>query len=472
MVRMKSKEKKEKGDAREMKLEEENVKDVSIFWRAEGEKVKLLANLDLDEVLQGYVEGAKKRKRNSDSTIKKRKKRSKGGKVTMQQLSMNNDENKEKERKVKVTSLPVPALEKVFSYLDWNDLGRAMLVCRRWYEVGGHPSLWNEFHLQLSLSGQGLKGFAKIRRLAWVKSVQIRLSGKGFENHATSELQTVIHHWTRLEEVFLFAKEDIDDTDFDFFEELDILESYCMQLVRADSNMLIRIGANYKFDGIDGKNYLYFISSCDSATNTFIKKTLVGKGKSCVSLHGLAGITLSYEVLKTICTTFKQNTLIFNTNLMIDQNIDPINLKDLLKHHVTYMNWEINEEDLENQGMAPINAILDVLGSKDPGVFHSLTLPKDLLLKSHWVQRLGGRVKVEGLDGDNPFLTTVHTKSGLEILDIEVGEDEDESEDEEESEDEDEDEDNFENVYDHEGEEGDQKEDVYEEEDITDEDKN
>ena len=110
--------------------------------------------------------------------------------------------------------------------------------------------------------------------------------------------------------------------------------------------------------------------------------------------------------------------------------------------------------------MAPINAILDVLGSKDPGVFHSLTLPKDLLLKSHWVQRLGGRVKVEGLDGDNPFLTTVHTKSGLEILDIEVGEDEDESEDEEESEDEDE------------GEEGDQKEDVYEEEDITDEDKN
>ena len=120
---MKSKEKKEKGDAREMKLEEENVKDVSIFWRAKGEKVKLLANLDLDEVLQGYVEGAKKRKRNSDSTIKKRKKRSKGGKVTMQQLSMNNDENKEKERKV--TSLPVPALEKVFSYLDWNDLGRA-----------------------------------------------------------------------------------------------------------------------------------------------------------------------------------------------------------------------------------------------------------------------------------------------------------------------------------------------------------
>ena len=28
-------------------------------------------------------------------------------------------------------SLPVLALEKVFSYLDWKDLGRAMLVCKK-----------------------------------------------------------------------------------------------------------------------------------------------------------------------------------------------------------------------------------------------------------------------------------------------------------------------------------------------------
>ena len=33
--------------------------------------------------------------------------------------------------------LPLPALEKVFSYLNWKELGRAMLVCQRWSEVGG-----------------------------------------------------------------------------------------------------------------------------------------------------------------------------------------------------------------------------------------------------------------------------------------------------------------------------------------------
>ena len=63
-----------------------------------------------------------------------------------------------------------------------------------------------------------------------------------------------------------------------------------------------------------------------------------------------------------------------------------------------------------------------------------------------------------------PFITTVHTKYGLKILDIEGSEDEDESEDKEESEDEDEEEDGFENMDDHEGKEGDQKEDIYEEE--------
>ena len=40
--------------------------------------------------------------------------------------------------KVKVTNLPVSVLENVFSNLNWKDLGTAMMVCRRWRNVGEH----------------------------------------------------------------------------------------------------------------------------------------------------------------------------------------------------------------------------------------------------------------------------------------------------------------------------------------------
>ena len=200
--------------------------------------------------------------------------------------------------------------------------------------------------------------------------------------------------------MFVFVKEVIGN--FDLLEEFDILKECCMELVRAKNKSLVRIGAKYKIIGIDGTGISswYFVSSCDSATNTFIKKTLVGKGQHSVSLYGLTGINLSYEVVETIIANIN---LDFNTNLVIDQNIDSTNLKDLLKHQVTYMNLEMNEEDQENQEVAPINAILDLLGSKDRGLFESFILPKELLLKSHWLERLGGRVKVEAFDGDYPF---------------------------------------------------------------------
>ena len=65
-----------------------------------------------------------------------------GAKVTIQQVAMKSNEKKVEERKVKVSSVPVHVLEKIISYLDWRDLGKAMLVCHRWKEFGGHPSLW------------------------------------------------------------------------------------------------------------------------------------------------------------------------------------------------------------------------------------------------------------------------------------------------------------------------------------------
>ena len=60
------------------------------------------------------------------------------------------EKDKMKNRKVKVEHLPVSVLEKIFSFLDWNDKGRALLVCQRWKTVGGNPFLWSEFPLHLA----------------------------------------------------------------------------------------------------------------------------------------------------------------------------------------------------------------------------------------------------------------------------------------------------------------------------------
>ena len=99
---------------------------------------------------------------------------------------MTNHERKKIERKVKVESLPGNVLEHIFSFLDWVDLGRAMLVCQRWSEAGGHPSLWSNFPLHLS--GQRMKDYAKIQRLAWVKSLTITL----FEQQRSEECAAFI----------------------------------------------------------------------------------------------------------------------------------------------------------------------------------------------------------------------------------------------------------------------------------------
>ena len=103
-------------------------------------------NQDLDEVWQGCVEGAKKRRAKGSEkpeSIKRRGRSSNiGAKATIQQVAMKSNENEVEERKVKVSILPVHVLEKIISYLDWRNLGKAMLVCHRWKETGGHPSLW------------------------------------------------------------------------------------------------------------------------------------------------------------------------------------------------------------------------------------------------------------------------------------------------------------------------------------------
>ena len=108
-----------------------------------------------DGLLGGFekgMEGAKKRKRRREC-FEKIDKRKRNGKVGKQDLSFQEKQKarvkqqiEEKNGKVKVTRkkkdqkdklgsdcfLPVLVLEKVFSYLDWKELGRAMLVCQSW----------------------------------------------------------------------------------------------------------------------------------------------------------------------------------------------------------------------------------------------------------------------------------------------------------------------------------------------------
>ena len=52
-----------------------------------------------------------------------------------------------------------------------------MLVCKMWFEVGGHPSLWAQFPLKLSGNLRNLKRYSKIRRLGWVNSLDLRMIG-------------------------------------------------------------------------------------------------------------------------------------------------------------------------------------------------------------------------------------------------------------------------------------------------------
>ena len=342
--------------------------------------------------------------------------------------------DKKKERKVKVRTMPLLVLEKVFSYLDWKDLGRAMLVCRRWSDVGGHPSLWTGFHLKLahhklprfaSSTSSSLYSFSNIRRLAWVKSSTIDLTpGKQLEN-----CDDIVHYLTRMEEMHVLTNKS---------KALSPYEDFYPKCLGADNNKLVRIG----FESRGGEEYQYFVTSCDAATTSFIKKTLIPVPvffTPVVTIRGRPGVNLSYETLEAICST--TTYLYVATSFMIGQNIDIPKLTKLLKDNVFGMYWTMHADDYQKQDAGPINAILDLLASKNHGLLRILHLPKELLLKSHWAERLG-RQKVEAYD-DALGIPIVHTKYGLKILDEDEGEDDydDEGEDDEEEEEEEEEDD-------------------------------
>ena len=179
-----------------------------------------------------------------------------------------------------------------------------------------------------------------------------------------------------------------------------------------------------------------------------------GSQGSTISIYGLPGLHLTHEILETVSTSKGKNVLFeSNTNLMIDQAMVLRKLTCLLKNHIDHFYWFgslMSSEDPEKQEIAPLNAILDLLDSNSNGAFETFEIPKSLLLKSNWVQRLGGRAEMKASSWD--VLKIAHTETGLEW----------ERDDEEESEDggeEDQDEDGEEEDHDEDGEEGDQDED-------------
>ena len=371
-----------------------------------------------------------------------------------------------------MSSLPFHVLEKIISYLDWRDLGKAMLVCHRWKETGGHPSLWKNFPLQLS--GRGWESYAKIRRLAWVKSLTITLVKEGLEESADF-VQPVIKHFTRTEELFVNCNGEA----LTYDHELNFLA-----LLWDGTNKLVRIGISAKDVGVANliNDHWYFVPSWDPETMAFIKKTLVTGGKEAEESVSILGSSwgkfcLSYEILEHICTFFDEPIQFFRTDIMVDQNFDLSKLQNLLKNHVIRMQWNLDLDDVEDQDVAPLNAILDQLHGRDNGqscdmetgedhgVFLQLSLPKQLLLKSNWVERLGGKEKVDEF-GSDYFLTNVYHnhKSGLRMFyktetSEEISEDEEDNEEEEVDIDEEEDEEDDEEEEEEEEEDSDEEED-------------
>ena len=94
-------------------------------------------------------------------------------------------------------------------------------------------------------------------------------------------------------------------------------------------------------------------------------------------------------------------------------------------------------EDVKNQDLAPLNAILDQLSSKEHhGVFEAFMAPQKLLLESKWADRfepepveLGGH-NLREFDLEYPGI--VRTDTGLQLTAL-LGMDQSDSEEEEDS---------------------------------------
>ena len=386
------------GDVREVRLRKitsggDLIKEVRVSRRGKG------ANKDSRKEKIMRVEEKRKR----SSTREEEDVGLPAKKAAAMKVKVNQRKKSKKEKWSCEWNLPYLALEKVFSYLDWKDLERAMLVCRRWHEVGGHPSLWARFPLQLSC--QRLNSVPNIYRLGWINSLTISLSGE--TESLVSLIQAAIESLPRLEELFIFYH----FYDFFFFNDP---KAFILNTLKADNNKLVRVGTSLSYFNSSEPDYLYYVSNCDAGANTFLKKTHLEKDKNNrVSIYGVPGLHLTNEILETVCT-ISSKPVDLATNLIIDQKMDLRKLANA----VDFLDLDMLPEDWEEQEVTPLNAILDLQDGNDNGVFGALAVPKNLLLKSKWVERLGGRAKLETSIGN--VIYTVHTRTGLQIVDPKV----------------------------------------------------
>ena len=400
-------------------------------WNLEEEELE--QNEDFLRVIERGVENGRKRRRcreryeKGESERMRKRKTIEEDCVGFQVCQEEAIKKQTKGRKVKVARrkkaqkdhcsvewslLPWIPLEKVFSCLDWKDLGTAMLVCKRWQEVGGQPSLWTQFPLQLT--GKRLKSFRPIWRLGWVKSLEISLSIASVES-LSNVVQAAIDNFPRMKELFISCENCNDELE----------PSSVIELLEADNNKLERIGTRFlrnKLTSLAHYQYFYYLTSCDADSVTFVKKTpkVHYEELISISIFGLPGVCLTNEILETAFKALAYYCVLFNTNLITHKNMDLRKLACLLKDHVEVLNWDLLLEDSEQQEVAPLNAILDLLASKNNGLFNSLNVPKPLLLKSKWVGRLGGEAKLEAEYGDVVYInhntSSWDTEPGLEMF--------------------------------------------------------
>ena len=55
----------------------------------------------------------------------------------------------------------------------------------------------------------------------------------------------------------------------------------------------------------------------------------------------------------------------------------------------------MSQSNTENQDMAPINAMLGLLNSKDHGTLELVNVPRNLLMRSHWAKALRGDLEAK-----------------------------------------------------------------------------
>ena len=185
--------------------------------------------------------------------------------------------------------------------------------------MGGHPSLWTEFPLQV-----GGDTFPKIQRLDWVKSVTISLSDAGIESLANT-IQAAIDTLPSLGELFILNDK------VTYYPYDNHFVSLIQKFLKTDNNKLVRVGSRGMHGNGSSSNQeyacFYYVSSCDTDLTKFLKKTLNGK-ETWMSIHGLPGAYLSNEILETVCTVSG-----IQTNLMIDKDMDLRKLRNSAIQH-------------------------------------------------------------------------------------------------------------------------------------------